>query len=125
MREGPKVAIKNLDLNFRIKLVLTVLDFYDKLQEKKVVANKFQESFEKDDIFDSTTKYFKSEISKYDKLGKKKPKPAKKGKSLDKQKALKSKKKSEVQENEQILNALEMIDDGQVEHATVDGDEAC
>ena len=94
MREGPKVAIKNLDLNFRIKLVLTVLDFYDKLQEKKVVANKFQESFEKDDIFDSTAKYFKSEISKYDKLGKKKPKPAKKGKSLDKQKALKSKKKS-------------------------------
>ena len=41
MREGPKVVIKRMDLSNKIKLVLSVLEFYDRMQEKKVEENKF------------------------------------------------------------------------------------
>lgn len=73
--------IKSYPLTFRIKALLNVLEFNQNISDKRVAGNKYQESYENDEFFDSLNKFLKSETTKYEKLGKKKVKGGKKGKS--------------------------------------------
>ena len=82
MRNTKKgLEIKSFPLTFRVKALLTILEFNQNIFDKRVDGNKYQESYEKDEFLDSLNKFLKSETTKFEKLGKKKVKGGKKGKS--------------------------------------------